>query len=185
MFGSVVEQNQSLGAGIASDSRCFQPGAVAPSSAVLILLGSELGVADEHVGIAGIFAENGIELRVAMFKIGSVNDYRAIALKAKTECALRMIHGEGTDNDAGVFGAALDLVKLLLCSQKVEGNGEIGRDHLSFQGLAHGFGRQSGEERHAVRFRIERAEKRQALDVIPVKMGHQDLKVQTHSGELL
>jgi len=71
----MVKQNQPLRPAVAGDADAFAPGAMSPPPLLTLeLLGSVLGVVDEHVSVASQFPERLIVPRRTAFRVGRKNE---------------------------------------------------------------------------------------------------------------
>ena len=169
----VVKKDEFLYAAFHHDIYGFAPVAVAPALfAGSVFVGQVLGVIDQNVSAFSQFAHVFIKDGVAGFIVSGVNQHFAFGFHAETETALRMVEPHGV-NGAMVKGdtAFVDIGELAVRRHLIHLDGKIGIGHLLFQsGLqaARLVGRVKDEGVIAVA--IERREKRDALDVVPVKV---------------
>lgn len=174
--GVVVGEDELFDAGFFGDLRRFEPGAMAPGGFRHVFLGRELGVVDEDVGAFGVFAQDLVEPGIAMFVIAGVNDDGTVGLEAKSCGALGMVEGEGMDREVLVAeGGFLELDEVALGGEEVEFDGEVGEGHLTFEDVFDFGGGAAGVEGDAVGWVIERREEGDALNVVPMEVGHQEV----------
>ena len=176
-----MEEDQVLGAGIAGHADSFEPGGVPP--ALLRgakLLGGVLGVVDVDVSALGEFAEVAIHVRDAGLVVSGIDDDARGRLQAEAETPLRVV--EPFRRDAGFTElncvAAGNFRVLALAVENTDVHREIGSGHLGLQDafqavFAEIFGLKA-EEVEMIALGNKGEEKRQALDVVPVIVGHED-----------
>ena len=90
VVGIVVEQGQPARASYLSNLHSFNPSTVSPCPPRFFLLGCELGVMDQQIGLLGQFYDAWIQAVVGMVHIGGINDDFALATDAIAKGASRM-----------------------------------------------------------------------------------------------
>src|SRR5258708_11122607 len=174
----MVKQHQCFRASFARNSHSFVPGGVAPAFAGGgQLFRSILRVVDENVRALGKFKQLFIELRIAGFVVGGIDNGAAGSFDAVTKAALRVIdEARGNfifSDDESV--AAADLHEFFFGGHGRHVDRKIGSSHLGFKNLfqavaAKMLGAETVEVEGIV-FTINRTEKRYALNSIPLVSG--------------
>src|SRR5437762_14036835 len=121
------------------------------------------------------------------FFIGGINNDFVVRLDAEAQTALRMIQPHGL-HDALVKGDAifLDIVKVAMCGHLAHIDREIGIGHLLLNRALQSASAAGGvKEEIVVWVAVQRAEKRDALYVIPMEVGEENVRVNWFARELL
>ncbi len=99
---------------------------------------------------------------------------------------MRVVEGKRIDLEAtvaeSVARSASQGRKVALGGEKIEANWEIGVGHLAFENVLYLRGGFGGVKTDVIGRIVERGEKRNSLDVIPMEVGHQDINVDTLAG---
>jgi len=180
MVGIVVEENQFLGAAFHDDVDGFAPVAVSPALLARgIFFRQVLCVIDQQVGALGQLADAFIEHRIAGLVVRGVDQGLALCFHAEAQAALRMIEPHGLHGAIVERGAAfVDIDELPVRRHLTHVHGEIGIGHLLFQSLLQPARAAGGvKDERIIAVVIERREKRDALDVVPVKVGEKNVRV--------
>src|SRR5882724_1841673 len=180
MVGIVVEENKFFGAAFHDDVDGFAPVAVSPALfAGGVFFGEVLGVVNEQVGAFSQLANAFIEDRIARLVVRGVNNDLALGFHAEAQAALRMIEPLGVYGAMIERGAAfVDIGELAVRGHLTHVHREIGIGHLFFQRLLQAAGAAGGvEDERVVAVVIERREKWDALDVVPVEVGKKNVRV--------
>ena len=180
MVRVMVEENKFLCAAFHDDVDGFAPVAMSPALfAGGVFFRKILRVVDEQVGAFSQFADALIKHGIARLIVSGVNNDFALSFHAKAETALGMVEPHGLHGAAFKLSAAfVDGAELAVRGHVTHVDGEIWVGHLLFQGLlqpARAAGRVKDERALAVV--IQRREKRDALDVVPVKMRKKNVRV--------
>ena len=180
MVRIVVEENEFFGAAFHYHVDGFAPVAVSPTLfARSVFFRKILGVVDEQVGAFSQLADAFIKDRISRFVIRGVNNGLAFGFHAEAQAALRMVEPHGLHGAAFQRGAAfVDITELAVRGHVTHVYGEIWVGHLLFQRLlqtARAAGRVKDERALAVV--IQRRKKRDALDVVPVKVRKKNVRV--------
>jgi len=176
VVGVVVEEDELLHVGAASEFGRLQPCAVAPADVVGVGLGRVLRVVDEDVCVAGCVEQGCVGCGVAVFVVGCVDGDGTVAADAVAGCASGVVEGEGRDGEiaeADAFGS--DLYEGSGGVQEVELDGEVGADHLAVEDVAEMVRAMRGVKREGVARGEQGREAEQALDVIPMEVGEEDV----------
>jgi len=138
-----------------------------------------LGVVNEQVGAFSQLADAFIEDRIARLVVRGVNNDLALGFHAEAQAALRMIEPLGVYGAMIERGAAfVDIGELAVRGHLTHVHREIGIGHLFFQRLLQAAGAAGGvEDERVVAVVIERREKWDALDVVPVEVGKKNVRV--------
>ncbi len=166
----------------------FAPVAVSPAAAAgFVFFGKILRVVDQDVGAFGELAHGLVEVRVAGFVVGGVDQNAFFGFEAESHASLRMIQPRGFDPGAIGHGQAsiVDVVEVELRLDLVEVDGEIRRGHLFGHYLLETT-RATGRVEYelAAGVFIQRPEKRHALNVVPVEMRNKNVRGERVLGEL-
>jgi hypothetical protein len=180
--GIVVEEHQRFGVHFAGDADAFSPGGMAPAAfGAGELLWRVLGVVDEDIRACRQLLQTFVEFAIAGLVVGGVDDGAGWRFDAETEAALWMIQGAGGDfvfaYEKGV--ASSDFLEPAFGIHGGHVDRKIGQGHLSFEDLleavaAEVFGAETVEVEF-VFFDVERGEEGDALDVVPVVVGDEDV----------
>ena len=180
MVRIVVEENQFFGAAFHDDVDGFAPVAVSPALfAGGVFFRKILRVVDQQVSAFSQLADAFIKDGIAGLIVRGVNNDLALGFHAEAQAALRMVEPHGLHGAAFKLGAAfVDGAELAVRGHVTHVHGEIWVGHLLFQRLlqaARAAGRVKDER--AVAVVIQRREKRDALDVVPVKVRKKNVRV--------
>jgi hypothetical protein len=110
---------------------------------------------------------------VAGLVVGGVDQDSIFGFEAEAHASLGMVEPRGLQLDAVFNGdaSALDVVKIAARLHLADIHGEIRRGHLIGQHLFEAAGSAGAlEEKAALRIRIQGAEERHALNVVPMKV---------------
>jgi len=189
-IGIMVEEDEIARFRFARDFHAFEPARVAPAFAFGgELLGGILGVVNEDVGAVGELAEIVVEFGDAGLVVGGVNDRADGRLNAEAEAALGMIEPGGADSRAVDFKlvAAGDFAEVARGGHGADVHGKVGAGELSLEDLAEaigakGLGLKTIEVEAVLRFK-KRVEEGNALDVVPVVVGDEDVGLDAAAAE--
>ncbi len=170
-----MEEDQLLDLRRAGEVDGFTPRAVSPTLAVFIFFGRVLRVVNQNVGVLCVVAKSGVRNVVAVFMIACVNDRRAGRLDAIAGCAVRVMQGEGANDevaDASGRGIILPINEFARHRDWI-----IRRQHLRGEDAFRScwFGARMNA-RDAIRM-LEGREERDALDVVPMEVGEEEMKL--------
>src|ERR1017187_9468774 len=112
-----------------------------------------------------------------MLEVRGIDNDHAVALDAVAGRALRMVQGKRTDRQrSDLDHAALgELVEVAFGGNLAEVDRKIRLRHLAFERFLQRLTGGAGKERDVILRTVERAEKRNALDVVPVEMCQEDV----------
>src|SRR5581483_2121475 len=180
VVGIVVEEHQFAGAAFHDNIDGLSPVAMAPAALFrVIFLGQILGVVDEDVSAFSQLADAAVEDRVAGLVVGGVHQGARSGLQAEAEAALGMIQPHGL-NGAVVernFGFA-ERAELSAGGHLAHVHGKIGIGHLLLEGaLQTAVAAGCVKEEPIVRVVVQRPEKGDALNVVPVKVGDKNMRL--------
>jgi len=175
----VVKQHQFLGAALHDDVDGFAPVAVSPATAArFVFLGKILCVVDENVRAFGQLAHGLVENGVAGFVVGSVDEDSIFGFEAEAHASLGMVEPCGLQLNP-VFHrdtSGLDVGEVALRLHLADVHGKVGCGHLIGKDLleaAHPA--RTLKEEPVLRVGVQRTEERHALDVVPMKVGNEDV----------
>src|SRR5579872_677606 len=146
------------------------------------LLGRVLRVVDEDVGASGEVAQGGIEVRFTRLVVGGIDDRASGRLEAEAEATLRMIeparHDARIANREGI--AAGDFAELALRRHGAQIHREVRVSHLRLEDAlqavaAEEIGPEAIEVKGVLRG-VKRSKKRDALNMIPMIVGDEDMR---------
>jgi len=193
----VMEEVKLLCAGFHGDLHDIVHTTVAPPDVALVFFAVVLSVENEHVHPAQEFDELAGFAGGVSFARGFAGGGAGLMLEAMGRFVVRE-KGEGTfrrgepvaDADARVIGEegfnadraereikVTQFINLDVAGQLLEADGEVGAFHLARQDFEQtAAGTLVAEDADAVVRAVERLEKGQALDVIPMRVGQQDVQ---------
>ena len=180
MIRIVVEENKFFGAAFHYNVDSFTPVAVSPALfARGVFFRKILRVVNEHVSAFSQLADALIKHRIAGLIVRGVNNDFALSFHAEAQTALRMVEPHGLHGAAFKLSAAfVDGAELAVRGHVTHVHGEIWVGHLFFKRLlqtARAAGRVKDER--AIAIVIQRRKKRDALDVVPVKVRKKNVRV--------
>jgi len=180
MVRVMVEENEFLRAAFHDHIDGFSPVAMSPALfAGSVLFRKILRVIDEQVRAFSQLADALIKDRIARFIVRGVNNDFALSFHAEAKAALRMVEPLGLHGTAFQLSAAfVDGAELAVRGHVTHVDREIWVGHLLFKRLlqaACAAGRV--EDKRAVAVVIERREKRDSLNVVPVKVRKKNVRV--------
>ncbi len=180
----MMEEHQILDAHFLSDPHALEPRRMPPALARGgELLGSKLRVVYKNIGALGQLAQRPVQLGVARLVVRGVRDRARGSLKAEAQAALRMVqparrHTRARHADRvspAHFG------KVAFGAHRRQVHRKIGIRHLRFKDALQAAGAEIlGPETvkvKAVMFRVQGRKKRDALNVVPVVVGHENMRL--------
>ena len=180
----MVEQHQVLRSGLFGKLHAFEPRGVAPALARGgELLRRKLRVVDEDVGAGGQLEQALVQLRHTRLVVRGIDNRARRRFQAESQAALRMVQPAR----GHLCGANLVLVAVAhlgkFARRRHRGNvhREIRMGHLRFEDLFQAVRPEEPRAKtvkvEAVALRIERRKKRNPLDVVPVVVGDEDMRL--------
>jgi hypothetical protein len=187
MVGIVMEEDELLGAAFHGDADGFAPMAVSPAAAGrFILFGKILRIVDKYVGAFSELAHVLVKQVVARFVIGGIDQHSFRSLDTESEAALRMME------PFRLQGAVIELHLAFFDAEELAFRGhlahvhrEVGIGHLAFDRVLQAAIAAGGMEVERVPVvLVERAEERDTLDVVPMEMRDEDVRLYGRLGRV-
>src|SRR5579883_833380 len=177
----MMEEDEISDAGGFGDAHAFAPARMSPPAVTLEFLGGVLRVIDENIRCFGKAAQIAVVFEVSRLVIGGVDDCPNSSLDAIAEAALGMIepasgHARFADRETI---APSNIGEFAICGHSMEVDREVGMSHLRFENaleaiLPDEFRSETVKMKLVVR-RIQGREKGDALNVVPMVVGHEDV----------
>ena len=180
MVRVVMEKDKFFSAAFHDHVDGFAPVAVSPTLfARGIFFRKILRVVNEQVGTFSQLADALIKHGIARLVVRGVNNDLAFSFHAEAQAALRMVEPHGLDGTAFKLGAAfVDSTELAMRGHITHVDREIWVGHLLFKSLLQATGAAGRvKNERALAIVIQRREKRDALDVVPVKVREKNVRV--------
>ncbi len=153
--------------------------AVSPAVAAgLVLFRKILSIVDEDICAFSEFADGFIENGIAGLVVGGVDENSIFGFQAEAHASLRMVEPGSLELHTVFHGdtAAIEVVEIAAGFHLVDLHRKIRRGHLIGKNLFKAAGSAGALERKTIlRIGIKRTEKRHALNVVPMKMGDEDV----------
>ena len=161
--------------------------AVSPASpAGFVLAGEILRVIDQHIRAGCQFAHVLVEDGVSGLVIGGIHEHPVLGFEPKPHATLGMVEPGGLHHHVVEREAALvEVIKLALRLHLHQADREEGRSHLLLHHALQAAGAAGTVEQEAIGPLIQRAEERESLDMVPVKVGDEDVRENFAAYELL
>lgn len=153
---------------------------VAPADVGAIFPTVVLRIKDERVGVANKINHSGVGAVGVGFRIGKEADQAVGRKESVTDADAGVIGAPGADEDgADVEIEIFEFLDFDVAGQFIEGDGKVGAFHLAHEGGEQAFARAFAAEDAQPAFRVvDGRKKRQALDVIPVRVGDEQGQVE-------
>lgn len=182
-----MEEDELLRTAFSGDPRPLQPAAVPPALLVADqLLGSVLRVVDENIRSQGELPNGTVMESGTGFSIGGQHKRRAFHIDPVGNTFLRVIQRSGTDDSAIQIDRAF--VQIEEVARRAHGahvHWKVRVDHLAFhRSLQLEPFAQNRVEKERIAFPIKRSKEGNALNMIPVEVGHEDVPVHGVFAEL-
>src|SRR6185503_3312539 len=135
-----------------------------------------LRVVDQDIGIRRDLAQPAVRCRVAVLVVGDVDDGALSAGDAVAKCALRVMERKVFDAEfPEILWPILEMLKLDVGGQLVETDREVRRSHLCRQHSMQVLRHVRRVKDDAALLRKQRSEEGKSLNVVPVKMGEEQM----------
>ena len=180
MVGVMMKEAEFFDAGFDGKRDGVVHTAMAPPFVAFVFFGVVLGIENQDIGAADEFEHVPIHAAGARFGIGKKNNQAIGGKKPVTDAKAGMVGALGANADgADIQVEIFDFFDFEIAGEVGKMNGKVGALHLAGQGADQSLaGAFAAEDFQAAAGIVDGAEKREALNMIPVGMGDQQSEIE-------